>query len=67
MSASSNHAFPLYQQAYNGNAADVTNYVEQWQRLIDLIGCRYFLYVADSKLITHQTMAPLCRNEEIQN
>jgi len=62
MSVSSDHAFPLFQQAYSGNTADVTTYVEQWQRLIDLIGRRDFLYVADSKLICHQTMAHIHDN-----
>jgi transposase len=63
MSVSSDHAFPLFQQAYSGNTADVTTYVEQWQRLIDLIGRRDFLYVADSKLITHQTIAHIHDND----
>jgi len=62
MSVSSDHAFPLFQQAYSGNTADSTTYVEQWQRLIDLIGRRDFLYVADSKLICHQTMAHIHDN-----
>ena len=63
MSVSSDHAFPLFQQAYSGNTADSTTYVEQWQRLIDLIGRRYFLYVADSKLICHQSMAHIHDND----
>ncbi len=63
MSVSSDHAFPLFQQAYSGNTADVTTYVEQWQRLIDLLGRRDFLYVADSKLITHQTMVHIHDND----
>ena len=63
MSVSSDHAFPLFQKAYSGNTADVTTYVEQWQRLIDLLGSRDFLYVADSKLITHQTMAHIHDND----
>jgi transposase len=63
MSVSSDHAFPLFQQAYSGNTADSTTYVEQWQRLIDLIGRRDFLYVADSKLICHQTMAHIHDND----
>lgn len=62
MSVSSDHAFPLFQKAYSGNTADVTTYVEQWQRLIDLLGRRDFLYVADSKLISHQTMAHIHDN-----
>jgi transposase len=63
MSVSSDHAFPLFQQAYSGNTADSTTYVEQWQRLIDLLGRRDFLYVADSKLITHQSMAHIHDND----
>ena len=63
MSVSSDHAFPLFQQAYSGNTADATTYVEQWQKLIDLLGRRDFLYVADSKLITHQTMAHIHDND----
>ncbi len=63
MSVSSDHAFPLFQQAYSGNTADVTTYVEQWQRLIDLLGRQDFLYVADSKLISHQTMAHIHDND----
>jgi transposase len=62
MSVSSDHAFPLFQQAYSGNRADVTTYVEQWQRLIDLLGRRDFLYVGDSKLICHQSMAHIHDN-----
>jgi transposase len=41
----------------------VTTYVEQWQNLIGLLGRRDFLYVADSKLITHQTMAHIHDND----
>ena len=63
MSVSSDHAFPLFQKAYSGNTADVTTYVEQWQRLIDLLGRRDFLYVADSKLISHQSMAHIHDND----
>lgn len=63
LSVSSDHAFPLFQQAYSGNVADVSTYVEQWHHLIDLLGDRDFLYVADSKLITHQTMAHIHDNE----
>jgi transposase len=62
MSVSSDHAFPLFQQAYSGNSADVSTYVEQWQRLIELLGRRDFLYVADSKLISHQSMAHIHDN-----
>lgn len=63
MSVSSDHAFPLFQKAYSGNTADMTTYVEQWHRLIDLLGGNDFLYVADSKVITHKNMAHIADNE----
>jgi len=63
LSVSSDSAFPLFQQAYSGNTADVETYVEQWQNLIDLLGRQDFLYVADSKLITNDNMAHIHDNE----
>ena len=63
MSVSSDHAFPLFQKAYSGNTADVSTYVEQWHKLIELLGSRDFLYVADSKLISHQSMAHIHDNQ----
>ena len=63
LSVSSDSAFPLFQQAYSGNTADVQTYVEQWQKLIDLLGRQDFLYVADSKIITKDNMAHIHDNE----
>ena len=63
LSVSSDSAFPLFQQAYSGNTADVEIYVEQWQKLIDLLGRGDFLYVADSKIITKENMAQIHDNE----
>jgi transposase len=63
MSVSSDHAFPLFQKAYSGNTADVNTYVEQWHKLIDLLEDHDFLYVADSKLITHENMAHITDND----
>ena len=57
LSASSDSGFPLFQKAYSGNTADVDTYVKQWHNLIDLLGHRDFIYVADSKLATHENMA----------
>ena len=57
LSASSDSAFPLFQQAYSGNTGDVETYVEQWHRLIDLLGKRDFLFVGDSKVVSRQNMA----------
>lgn len=63
LSVSSDSAFPLFQQAYSGNTADVQTYVEQWEHLIDLLGRRDFLYVADSKLLSKDNMAYIYDNE----
>jgi transposase len=63
LSVSSDCAFPLFQQAYSGNTADVDTYVEQWFNLVDLLERHDFLYVADSKLITKENMAHIHDNE----
>ena len=63
LSVSSDSGFPLFQKAYSGNTADVITYVAQWHNLIDLLACRDFLYVADSKLITHENMAHIHDND----
>ena len=62
MSVSDDSAFPLFSQAYSGNTADVTTYVEQWQRLIDLPGRTDFLYVADCKLVSGANIAAIIDN-----
>jgi len=59
LSVSSDGAFPLFEQSYSGNTADVTTYVEQWFRLIDLLGDRTFLFVADSKLASSENMTTI--------
>ena len=63
LSVSSDSGFPLFQKVYSGNTADVQTYVEQWHNLIDLLGDRDFLYVADSKLITRENMAHIHDND----
>ena len=56
LTASSDSSFPLFQQAYSGNTADVETYVEQWHHLIDLLGKKDFLFAGDSKVATHGNM-----------
>jgi transposase len=57
MSVSSDSAFPLFQQAFSGNTADVDTYVKQWHNLIDLLGRQDFLFVGDSKVASKSNMA----------
>jgi transposase len=63
LSVSNDGAFPLFQQAYSGNTADVTTYVEQWQNLIDLLDDRNFLYVGDCKLASVENMTHIHDNQ----
>jgi transposase len=63
LSVSNDAAFPLYQQAYSGNTADVSTYVEQWQHLIDLMDDRGLLYVGDCKLASIDNMAHIHDNQ----
>jgi transposase len=63
LSVSSDHAFPLFQQAYSGNTADVDTYVEQWLNLIDLLDRKDFLFVGDSKLIVKENMVHIHDND----
>ena len=62
MTASSDSSFPLFQQVYSGNTADVETYVEQWHHLIDLLGKKDFLFAGDSKVATHENMAHINDN-----
>jgi len=57
MSVSSDSSFPLFQQAFDGNTADVDTYVKQWHNLIDLLGRQDFLFVGDSKVASKSNMA----------
>ncbi len=63
LSVSTDHAFPLFQQAYSGNTADVDTYVEQWHNLIDLLDREDFLFVADSKLVTAENITHINDND----
>ena len=63
LSVSSDSAFPLFQHAYSGNTADVDTYVTQWHHLIELLGQRDFLFVADSKVASKENMAHIHEHE----
>jgi len=63
LSVSQDSAFPLFQEAYSGNTADVSTYVKQWQNLIDLLGYTDFLYVTDSKNVCKENMAFIHDNQ----
>lgn len=53
---------PVQFRAADGNVSDVTTHIETWKTLCALAGRPDFLYVADSKLCSLETMAYLERN-----
>ncbi len=63
LSASSDSGFPLFQKPYDGNTADLDTYVDQWENLIELLGQRDFLYIADSKLVSQSNLAYIHDND----
>lgn len=47
---------PLSHQLYDGNQADVTTHIPNWQQLRDLLDQEDFIYVADSKLCSMENL-----------
>jgi transposase len=52
---------PLVSETLGGNGADDLLYVPTWERLVQVIGHKEFLYIADSKAAAHQTRAHLAQ------
>jgi transposase len=50
---------PLSYQLYDGNQADVTTHLPNWQALRELLGREDFIYVADSKLCAYENLNTL--------
>jgi transposase len=50
---------PLVSETLAGNGADDSIYVPTWERLVEVIGHKDFIYIADSKAAAHQTRAQL--------
>jgi len=53
---------PLGYQLYDGNQADVTTHIANWQQLRELLGGEDFIYVADSKLCAEENLKTIARN-----
>jgi transposase len=56
LTVSSDGAVPLAHRVVSGNTTDDVTHVESWDELCRLLGRKDFLYVADSKLCTRNTM-----------
>ncbi|CAN5843011.1 hypothetical protein BH23ACT10_BH23ACT10_21130 [soil metagenome] len=55
-------AVPIAYRAVDGNTTDDTTHVATWDGLVALVGRPDFLYVADCKLATRDTMGHIHRN-----
>ncbi len=53
---------PLGYQLYDGNQADVTTHIPNWQQLRELLGREDFIYVADSKLCSEENLKTIADN-----
>ena len=50
---------PLVSETLAGNGADDPIYVPTWERLVQVVGHKDFIYIADCKAAAHQTRAHL--------
>ena len=57
LTVSADGAVPIHYRAMNGNTEDSTTHIATWETLCKLAGRTDFLYVADCKLCTKETMA----------
>jgi len=53
---------PLSYQLYDGNRADVTTHVPNWEQLREMLGKEDFIYVADSKLCSYENLCTIAEN-----
>lgn len=53
---------PLGYQLYDGNQADVTTHLPNWQYLRELLAREDFIYVADSKLCSEENLKTIADN-----
>jgi transposase len=56
LSVSADGAVPIHVKTYDGNTSDDVTHQETWLFLRDLVGHADFLYVADSKLCSHDNL-----------
>lgn len=56
LTVSADGAVPVHFKVADGNTEDSTTHVETWEVLRGLVGSPNFLYVADSKLCTRETL-----------
>jgi transposase len=57
LTISADGAIPIHYKTYPGNRTDDTLHIETWNALRQITGKANFLYVADSKVCTHQQLS----------
>jgi transposase len=53
---------PLSYRLYDGNQADVTTHIPNWEQLREMLGKEDFIYVADSKLCSYENLLTIAEN-----
>ena len=53
---------PVSYQLYDGNQADVTTHIPNWEQLREMLGKEDFIYVADSKLCAYANLRTIDEN-----
>ncbi len=56
-------AVPIHYRALDGNTNDATTHIATWETLCTLAGRRDFLYVADSKLCSEESLAHIAQHQ----
>jgi len=54
---------PITYQAFNGNQADVTTHVPNWDNLREFLSTEDFIYIADSKLCSEENLWHIEKND----
>lgn len=62
LSISHDGGVPVHHKCYPGNRTDDTTHIETWNTLCKISPKRDFLYVADSKLCTHEQLGHIVSN-----
>ncbi len=62
LTISADGAIPIHYKTYPGNRTDDTVHIETWNALRRITGRADFLYVADSKVCTHQQLSHIVRH-----
>jgi transposase len=63
VTVSADGAVPIHFKTFDGNTSDDTTHVQTWDFLKQLVGHANFLYVADSKLCSHENLGYIAKEK----